>query len=65
MLTPRERDVVEYVLKGHSSEAIGSILGISAGTVRIHRKNIYTKLGINSQGALFSRFIEALTGSSV
>ena len=61
VLTPRERDVVEYVLKGHSSEAISKILDISAGTVRIHRKNIYSKLRINSQGELFSQFIRALT----
>jgi DNA-binding CsgD family transcriptional regulator len=62
VLTPRERDVVEYVLKGHSSDAIGKVLGISPGTVRIHRKNIYAKLGITSQGELFSQFINALTG---
>ena len=61
VLTKRERSVVEYVLKGYSSEAIGSVLEISPGTVRIHRKNIYSKLGINSQGALFSRFIDSLT----
>jgi DNA-binding CsgD family transcriptional regulator len=61
VLTPRECDVVEFVLKGHSAEAIGKILGISIGTVRIHRKNIYAKLAINSQGELFSRFIQALT----
>jgi DNA-binding CsgD family transcriptional regulator len=61
VLTPRERDVVEYVLKGHSSDAIGKILDISAGTVRIHRKNIYSKLAINSQGDLFSLFIRALS----
>lgn len=61
VLTVREREVVEYVLKGYSSDAIGKILGISSGTVRIHRKNIYVKLGINSQGALFSQFIRALT----
>jgi DNA-binding CsgD family transcriptional regulator len=59
-LSPREREVVEYVLKGHSSEAIGKVLGIATGTVRIHRKNIYSKLGINSQGELFSQFINAL-----
>jgi DNA-binding CsgD family transcriptional regulator len=61
VLTPRERDVVEFVLKGYSSEAIGKILEITTGTVRIHRKNIYSKLGINSQGALFSQFIRALS----
>lgn len=61
VLTPRERDVVEYVLKGNSSAAIGRLLNISAGTVQIHRKNIYQKLGINSQGELFSQFIDGLT----
>lgn len=60
VLTPREREVVEFTLKGHSAEAVGRILGITAGTVRIHRRNIYAKLGINSQGELFSRFIGAL-----
>jgi DNA-binding CsgD family transcriptional regulator len=64
VLTPRERDVVEYVLKGYSSEAIGKILEIATGTVRIHRKNIYAKLGINSQGALFSQFIRALSNEA-
>ena len=61
VLTLREREVVEFVLKGYSSDAIGKILEISTGTVRIHRKNIYAKLGINSQGELFSQFIQALS----
>ncbi|MDZ4094775.1 MAG: helix-turn-helix transcriptional regulator [Paracoccaceae bacterium] len=61
-LTPRERQVVEYTLKGHSAEAVGRILGISSGTVRIHRRNIYSKLRIRSQGELFSMFIITLTG---
>jgi len=64
VLTPREREVVEYVLKGHSSDAIGKILDISPGTVRIHRKNIYSKLAINSQGDLFSLFIHALASKA-
>lgn len=60
VLTPRERQVVEFTLKGHSADAVGAILGIAPGTVRIHRRNIYSKLRINSQGELFSGFIEAL-----
>ena len=62
LLTPREREVVEYTLKGHSGEATGMILNIAPGTVRIHRRNIYTKLGISSQGELFARFIATLSG---
>ena len=59
-LTPRERQVVEYTLKGYSAEALGQVLGISSGTVRIHRRNIYAKLGISSQAELFARFIDTL-----
>ncbi len=59
-LTAREAEIVELVLKGNSSEAIGKSLGIATGTVRIHRKNIYMKLGIGSQGELFSRFVASI-----
>lgn len=65
LLTPREIEVVEYTLKGHSAEATGLALGISPGTVRIHRRNIYAKLRIGSQGDLFSRFIAALGDAKV
>lgn len=60
ILTPREREVAAYTLKGHSAESAGQLLGISPGTVRIHRRNIYAKLQINSQGELFSRFLATL-----
>ena len=63
VLTPREREVVELTLRGHSADAIGKLLGISAGTVRIHRRNIYSKLRISSQGELFSLFINAILES--
>lgn len=61
VLTRRERDVVRMVLRGHSSESIGRHLEISTGTVKIHRKNIYGKLGISSQSELFSKFISYLS----
>ena len=63
-LTPREGEVVAMVLRGHSSEAIAAALDIAPGTVKIHRKNIYAKLGIGSQAELFSVFLAALSGES-
>ena len=48
ILTPREREVVEFTLKGHSADAVGRILEISSGTVRTHRRNVYSKLQIRS-----------------
>ncbi|MGL4490227.1 MAG: helix-turn-helix domain-containing protein, partial [Rhizobiaceae bacterium] len=42
--------------QGHSSESIGLQLGISTGTVKVHRRNIYRKLAITSQTQLFTLF---------
>lgn len=64
VLTPREREVVEYTLKGYSADATGKALEISSGTIRIHRRNIYAKLRISSQGELFSAFIRAIMQNS-
>jgi len=59
-LTPREREVVQLTLRGHSAEATAGLLGISPGTVRIHRRNIYARLRISSQGELFSEFLSGV-----
>lgn len=61
-LTARERQIVDYILKGHSADATAEALAISSGTVRIHRRNIYAKLGISSQRELFARFLAELSG---
>jgi DNA-binding CsgD family transcriptional regulator len=59
-ITPRETQVVSRVLEGHSSEAIAKSFGISVGTVRIHRRNIYGKLNISSQQELFEIFFQQI-----
>jgi DNA-binding CsgD family transcriptional regulator len=59
-ITPRETQVVAQVLQGHSSESIAKNLGISVGTVRIHRRNIYAKLQISSQQELFAIFVNRI-----
>jgi DNA-binding CsgD family transcriptional regulator len=59
-ITPRESQVVAQVLEGHSSDSIARNLGISVGTVRIHRRNIYGKLQISSQQELFSIFFQEI-----
>lgn len=62
LLTPREIEIVSLILKGHSNNSIAGTLMISVGTVKIHRKNIYHKLGLSSQAELFTRFIDHLKG---
>jgi len=60
-LTKRETEVSSLILRGYSSAAIASLLNIFVGTVKVHRKNIYAKLEISSQGELFSLFLPLLT----
>ncbi len=59
ILSRRERDVVMLVLRGHSSKSAARELGISPETERVHRRNIYSRLGISSHLALFWLFVEA------
>jgi DNA-binding CsgD family transcriptional regulator len=56
-LTHRESDIIELVLQGHSSESVGLRLGVATGTVKVHRRNIYRKLGISSQAQLMSLYL--------
>jgi DNA-binding CsgD family transcriptional regulator len=53
VLSPRERQIVDLILLGCSSEAISHRLDISLHTVKDHRKKIFRKLGISSIAELF------------
>lgn len=56
-LTARELEISQLLLSGYSSKSIAQRLGIATDTVKAHRKHLYSKLGINSQGELFSLFL--------
>ncbi|MNF69892.1 Transcriptional regulatory protein UhpA [compost metagenome] len=60
-LTEREREIAHLLLRGHSVKSSAKALEISPETVRMHRKNLYTKLEIGSQAELFALFIDWLT----
>jgi DNA-binding CsgD family transcriptional regulator len=60
LLTEREREVVQLLLRGSSAKAIARALGISPETARNHLKRIYPKLGVASQAELFALFFRAL-----
>lgn len=47
-LTPREMDVLNGLVDGHSNKAIAYDLGISPRTVEIHRANLMGKLAVKS-----------------
>lgn len=60
-LSKREREVARLLVLGHSTESIGLILEIAVPTVKIHRKNLYAKLGVATQAEFFSLFLRHLT----
>ena len=47
-LTPREREVLEGLARGHPNKTIAYDLGISPRTVEIHRANVMQKLEVPS-----------------
>ena len=53
-LSPREKEIANGILKGLSYKLVAMEYGISIDTVRIHIKNIYRKLKINSKSQLFN-----------
>jgi DNA-binding NarL/FixJ family response regulator len=49
LLSPRERQVLEYIAKGFSYEEIGGLMGVSRNTVLSFVRRIYAKLEVRSQ----------------
>ncbi|MFK7828160.1 MAG: helix-turn-helix transcriptional regulator [Congregibacter sp.] len=61
LLSPREKDVLELMLRGYGTDTSAARLSIARETVRRHRKSIYRKLDVNSQTDLFSLFLNAMS----
>ena len=51
-LTPRERDVLQGIVAGHTNKAIAAQLGISRRTVEAHRESLMRKLEIHTVAGL-------------
>ena len=60
VLTDRECEIVEHMLRGHSAKSIARLTEIEPGTVSNHKRNIYAKLSVHSQAQLFNLFLESL-----
>jgi DNA-binding CsgD family transcriptional regulator len=54
-LTPREREILDWVTAGKSDRQIASIVGASPRTVHKHLEHIYVKLGVENRTAAAMR----------
>ena len=57
-LTPREKEVLQLLIRGYSSKESANKLAMAYETERVHRKNIYSKLEVNSQKELLGKLFD-------
>ena len=54
-LTPKEKEILQQLVKGKSFKMIADTIGATYETVRTHMKNIYAKLHVNSNTEAVSK----------
>ncbi len=59
-LTPAERDVALFAIKGFSLQDIAELRGVSEGTIKAQSNAIYRKAGVSGRAQLLSLFIDEL-----
>ena len=63
-LSPRQAEVALLILRGHSTASIALRLDVAAQTVKVFRKQLYSRCGISSQAELFSLLLPLLADRS-
>jgi RNA polymerase sigma factor (sigma-70 family) len=54
MLTPREREVFELVIRGKTNKQVGNVLGATERTIKAHRHRVMEKMQVQSLAELVS-----------
>ena len=57
VLTNRERQIFEYLIKSYTTKQIDSLLHISEKTVRNHISNVIIKLDVNNRSSAILKLI--------
>ena len=64
-LTPAERDVALFAIKGFSTQEIADLRKTSEGTIKAQTNAIYRKAGVSGRPQLLSLFIDDLMGDAL
>jgi DNA-binding CsgD family transcriptional regulator len=59
-LTPREREVLDWVAAGKTNRDIAAILGASRRTIEKHLERIFDKLGVETRTAAVMRSLDVI-----
>ncbi len=51
LLTPRQREVMQYVCEGKTNAEIGILLQCKEGTIKKHLQDVYHRLGVENRFA--------------
>ena len=62
-LTPREAELLSWVVQGKTNPEIGIILGIKLTTVKKHLESIFAKLGVENRTAAVTLALEKISGT--
>ena len=63
-LTPREAELMSWVVQGKTNPEIGIILGIQLTTVKKHLESIFAKLGVENRTAAVTLALEKISGEA-
>jgi response regulator RpfG family c-di-GMP phosphodiesterase len=63
LLTPKEKEVCDLLVKVSLSKEVAQILNISESTVKIHKSRVMQKMQVNSLQHLTANYLEARLGS--
>jgi DNA-binding NarL/FixJ family response regulator len=59
-LTPREAEILSWVVQGKTNPEIGTILGIQLTTVKKHLESTFVKLGVENRTAAVTLALEKI-----
>lgn len=62
-LTPREREVLEMLVRGRTAQEMAEDMVVSLATTRTHVRNLYRKIDVHSQAELIRKVVYGDKGS--
>lgn len=64
-LTPREHEVLDYVVTGRLNKQIAAELGITEKTIKVHRARVMEKMGVGTLAELVRKTLEVELGTMI